>query len=96
MKTCKQDRFLIDGDRITWISHNPDADSGSQFVINTFPVSMLEEVVEECLNDKGKYDAYEAFFRIEDRCRQELIDIGTPEYDKIKELFESEEKKNDR
>ena len=88
-----QDRFYmnLEQNEAIWMYHNPDANSGNQFVSNIFDKELLEEALKTCPpspeNDFGPSDAFDF---IGSECRQYCTDPEDYAFEIAKEKFEGE------
>lgn len=81
----EQDRFYYLGrGYILWMYHNPDANSGDQFVSNYFGTDLLMNAV------RGHDNQVDVFSWIGSECKQYCSDIGAEDYEWCKEQFESD------
>lgn len=72
----EQDRFYkLGSGHFLWMYHNPDANSGDQFVKNHIPIELLKEAIE------GQEDPVDIFGWIGSECRQYCSDVGDPYFD---------------
>lgn len=85
-----QDRFYVnlEQDCVIWMYHNPDANSGDQFVSNIFDMDLLNEALTE--KASPEYEIEDVYDFIGSECRQYCTDVGDYAYDIAKEKFESE------
>ena len=67
-------KFYEDGDSLRMMYYNPDADAGGQLVENYLHLDVLKKAFEECKSED------EFWNRLDERARQYLIDIDTPEF----------------
>ena len=82
------DRFFITDEnwcRIEQIYFNPDADSGSQYVVNVFYGADIIEALEETTS------VFDFFANLEESCHQYLYDIGDEDYEEVRNKYENEQ-----
>lgn len=94
--TYERDKFILElnGEKISWIYYNPDADSGGQFVINSVYKRDIPGVVEYLRNNPAELCIGElvAFFdRLGRITKQELVDIDSSDFEGTKEYYSSSE-----
>ena len=82
------DRFYVTDEtwtRIEQIYYNPDADSGSQYVVNVFYGADILEALKETTS------AYNFFAFLEENCKQYLYDVGDDNYEEFRNKYENEQ-----
>lgn len=69
-----------DEECVTWIYYNPCSNSGGQYVVNTVSFQSIIEA--------SKITTVTGFFRyLEENARQELVDVGTCDFQEVEKQF---------
>ncbi len=74
-----QEKFYANGDRIYWIGHNTDADSGDQYV------TIL--IDEEAVKDAYSTNAEDFFDTLQFKCKTHFTDYGDDDFESIERDF---------
>ncbi len=85
-KTGYEDAFFIDNARgeVVWMYYNPDAVAGGQYVINYISPEFIRFASENKSDPDNFFDALGGY------AKQELADVGTPEFEEAAEWFKQE------
>jgi hypothetical protein len=76
-----EDKFYLDKENgiVRWFYYNPDNNAGGQYVENVLDFALIRESA----------DAEDFFDRVEERCKQYLIDVGTDCFADYDEQFKT-------
>ena len=85
-KTGYDDAFFVDNERgeVVWMYYNPDAFAGGQYVINYISPDFIRFASENRSDPDSFFDALGGY------AKQELADVGTPEFEEAAERFKQE------
>ena len=95
--------FLCDNREVHWVYHNPDAESGDQFVVVVINgltylracsdaiTQVFDEINADKITPKESAAKLLDYFwdNLQSSCRQYLHDVGTDTYEGCRSLFES-------